>query len=135
LWRYRVFGVFEKLRGDKGFLGALRPVSFSSFGNLPSTSGSVHCPNQLLDRTSPCCPAPYPFLLLPLTPPHFSHFHQPISPQNPIDPISVLKPSFMAFIRAYPRLRALSRSLAIRICAFPPIFRPIFAPSLYLVAL
>ncbi|KAG2080821.1 uncharacterized protein F5147DRAFT_842601 [Suillus discolor] len=86
LWSYRVFGVFEKLRGDKGFLGAQRPVSFSSFGHLPSFSGSVHCPNLLLDRTSPCCPAPYPFLLLPLAPPHFfalSPAHFALEPHRP----------------------------------------------------
>ncbi|KAG2085155.1 uncharacterized protein F5147DRAFT_841795 [Suillus discolor] len=86
LWSYRVFGVFEKLRGDKGFLGAQRPVSFSSFGHLPSFSGSVHCLNLLLDRTSPCCPAPYPFLLLPLAPPHFfalSPAHSALEPPRP----------------------------------------------------
>jgi hypothetical protein len=61
-----------------------------------------------------------------IAPPHISAFHQPISHRAPLDPISVLKPSFMPSFRAYPRFRALSRSLAIRIFAFPPFFRPIF---------
>lgn len=68
MWRYRVFRVFEKLRGDKGFQGVQRPVSSCSFGHSPSFRGSIHHPKPLFDWPSPCCPASYPFLLLLIAP-------------------------------------------------------------------
>ncbi|KAG2091356.1 uncharacterized protein F5147DRAFT_840840 [Suillus discolor] len=124
-WSYRVFGVFEKLRGDKGFLGAQRPVSFSSFGHLPSFSGSVHCPNPLLDRTSPCCPAPYPFLLLPLAPPHFvalSPAHFASEPPRPYN-------RFEALIHGFHSRPSAPRSAA------PFAHHSRFSPFLYFIAL
>lgn len=61
-----------------------------------------------------------------IAPQHIFAFHQPISLPTPLDPIAVLKLSFMASFRAYPRVRAPSRSLAIRISALPLFFRPFF---------
>ncbi|KAG1869618.1 hypothetical protein F4604DRAFT_1927021 [Suillus subluteus] len=115
LWSYRVFGVFEKLRRDKGFLVALS-IAPNRFLIGPALVALHHTPSSssLLHLRT------------------FSHFHQPISHRNPIDPIPVLKPSFMAFIRAYPRLRALSCSLAIRIFAFPPFVSSHFLRFLYI---
>lgn len=57
---------------------------------------------------------------------HISAFHQPISLPTPLDPIPILKPSFMPSFCAYPRLCTLNQSRVIRIFISPPIFRPIF---------
>lgn len=108
------FSHFEKLRRDKDFLGVPRPVSSSSPGHPPSLSGSVHHPNQLFDRPSPCCPAPYPLLLLPLcTPPiiplspaHFSLCTpQPYTHSDRVDrlfPSRLSTPRYVHALARYP---------------------------------
>lgn len=126
MWRYRIFRVFQRLRRDKGVLCVQRPVSFSSFGYPPSFSGSIHRPNQLLDRTCPCCPAPYPFLLLP----HITSAHFRISPAHFASRTPRPYIRFEALVHAV-ILRLSSPSHAQLVTRYPhfrlsPLFRPIF---------
>jgi len=132
LWRYRIFRVFQRLRRDKGVLCVQRPVSSSLFGYPPPFSGSIHRPNQLLDRTCPCCPAPYPFLLLPhitsalfrISPAHFAS-HTP----RPYIRFEALVHAFILRLSSPPHASLVTRYPHFRL---PSIFPPYFHHFLYI---